>query len=346
MLSTKAKLFSTLQSLKKLKILVVGDIILDRYIWGAVSRISPEAPVPVVESTSIEDRLGGAANVLRNLTNIGCQVSILGLVGRDAEGERIKYLLRKSGADISALVFDKNRPSTLKTRIVAQRQQVLRVDREKRCIPEKAVRLKLLAELKRAAAKADAIIISDYGKGVVCAELLEFLQSQKDAGKISLKHCPLVVDPHPSNYSLYKSFTIAKPNRREAEKAVGISITDKKSALLVANKLLQQWQSEMVVISLGEDGLLIVGSKQAPLFIETIAQDVFDVSGAGDAVTALFSAAIAAGAEPHVAGDLANIAAGVVVSEVGTVAITLDKLKAEIEMQAKARSPQHNRKKK
>lgn len=338
MLSSKQDLFSLIDRIRGLRVLVVGDIILDRYLWGSVSRISPEAPVPVVETKRVEDRLGGAANAVRNLRNMGCEVSLVGLVGADAESTVLRALLDNDKVNHQGVVADPSRPTSLKTRIVAQKQQVLRIDREDRSKLAEETQSKLTSAIEGALEGAQAVILSDYGKGVVCEGVLQALDAKKTAGKLGLKKRPLVIDPHPANYGIYRSFTVAKPNRREAEVASGISITDRASAVQAARLLISKWQSEMILITLGEDGLVIVAPNAEPLFLETVAQDVFDVSGAGDTVTALFTAAIAVGATPAQAGDLANIAAGVVVSEVGTVAITESKLRREIERQCSLRT--------
>jgi rfaE bifunctional protein kinase chain/domain len=331
--SSQKDLFDLIEKIRGLHVLVVGDVILDRYVWGSVSRISPEAPVPIVETKRIEDRLGGAANAVRNLRQLGCQVDLVGLTGRDAEAEAVMALLKADAVNATGVVSDSSRPTSLKTRVVAQKQQVLRVDREDRTSLPPELQEKIAKQVEFHLTKAQAVILSDYGKGVVCPAVLELIEAHNQKGAFQLTKRPLVVDPHPANYSLYKSFTVAKPNRKEAELASGVSITSRESALTAAQVLLKKWRSEMIVITLGEDGLVIVGAQQSPVFIETIAQEVFDVSGAGDTVTALFTAALAVGASPVLAGDFANIAAGVVVSEVGTVAITEAKLRREIERQ-------------
>ncbi len=337
MLSSKQDLFALIERIRGLRVLVVGDIILDRYLWGAVSRISPEAPVPVVETKRVEDRLGGAANAVRNLRNLGCQVSLVGLIGNDAESSVLRALLDSDQVNHQGVISDPSRHTSLKTRIVAQKQQVLRIDREERTPLTEQAQQNLISAIDNQFEQAQAVILSDYGKGVICEGILDFLNAKKASGMLGLKQRPLVVDPHPANYGIYRSFTVAKPNRREAELASGIAITDRASAVQAAHVLIAKWQSEMILITLGEDGLVIVAPNTEPLFLETIAQDVFDVSGAGDTVTALFTAAIAVGATPEQAGDLANIAAGVVVSEVGTVAITETKLRREIERQSSLR---------
>ncbi len=332
MISQRQELLDTIQKIHGLPMLVVGDIILDRYVWGAVARISPEAPVPVVDVRRVEDRLGGAANVVRNLTNLGVQVSLCGFIGDDDEGKTVLGLLSKDRVGKEGVIIDRDRPTSLKTRVVAQKQQMLRIDREATEDRPVPLREAFAAVVEAQLDKAKSVIVSDYGKGAVSDSLFRKLTEAHKARRLGLASRALVLDPHPANYALYQNVTVAKPNRREAELASGITITDKKSVVAAAKRLIEKWNCEMLVITLGEDGLAIISSSGAePIFLDTVALEVFDVSGAGDTVTAVFAAALATGAAPSVAGDLANIAAGVVVSEVGTVAITEAKLIKEIE---------------
>lgn len=333
---SRQSLLSALESIVDTEIAVVGDIMLDRYIFGSVDRISPEAPVPVVHVKKVEDRLGGAGNVVRNLCNLGAKVSLFGIVGHDPEGERVKVILDKHKVDTTGLLVDGDRPTTLKTRVIAQRQQVVRIDREEVKKEQTASSTKLnerLANLVRdSISRARAVIVSDYGKGAISDVLLTRLEEARQSGKIGIGKVPLVVDPHPTHYSIYKGMSVGKPNRREAEIASGIAIDGRESATSAAHVLLKRWNAEMMLVSLGESGLVIAQASGAPdIFLETVAQEVSDVSGAGDTVTAVFAAALAAGNEPSVAGELANLAAGVVVSEVGTVPVDIAKLKLEIE---------------
>ena len=338
-LSTKEELFDALKRISGLPVLVVGDLILDRYIWGDVDRISPEAPVPVVDVKRTEDRLGGAGNVARNLRNIGAKVSLCALVGDDDEGKTVLSLLDKEGIDHDAVVIDRTRPTTIKTRIMSHTQQIVRVDRESRSQQPAALRESFAALVEAHVEPSRAVLVSDYGKGVISQDVMSRLHAQHGKGAIGLKARPLMVDPHPTNYGIYNDISLAKPNRKEAEAASGIKIIDKKSALEAATVLLKRWKAEMIVLSLGEDGLLIAAQGDpSGRFIDTVAQQVFDVSGAGDAVCAIFTAAMAAGVTPGVAGDLANIGAGVVVSEIGTVPVNLAKLKRDIERFAPSKS--------
>jgi D-beta-D-heptose 7-phosphate kinase/D-beta-D-heptose 1-phosphate adenosyltransferase len=329
--STGQDLLATLVRIPDLSMLVVGDIILDRYIWGRVDRISPEAPVPVVEVQRVEDRLGGAANVARNLRSLGARVSLCGFIGDDEEGSKVLALLEEDGIEREGIIIDRGRPTSLKTRVVASRQQLVRIDREKKGSLGAGLSEGFAALVDTHLRSANGVVVSDYGKGAISDALVRRLAAARAEGALAISSRPLLLDPHPTHYTLYRDIPIVKPNRKEAEAAVGFSITDKESAKLAGEVLIKLWNSEMVMITLGEDGLMILARDGSePIFRTTSAREVFDVSGAGDTVTAVFTAALAAGASVPLAGDLANVAAGIVVSEVGTVAVSLEKLKAEI----------------
>jgi D-beta-D-heptose 7-phosphate kinase / D-beta-D-heptose 1-phosphate adenosyltransferase len=308
---------------------------LDRYIWGTVDRISPEAPVPVVAVTKTEDRLGGAGNVVRNLTALGARVSACGFVGDDKEGQTVLQLLSASGVNKEGVLIDKDRPTTVKTRVIAHAQQVVRIDREVKGSHSIALREGFSALVDAQIDSSRAVVLSDYGKGAISETLMRHCDAAHAAKRIGWQIRPLVLDPHPSNYSIYHSVTVAKPNRKEAELASGIAISDRASAAHAGRVLIERWGAEVLLITLGEDGMAVVkrGTEDA-LFLETVAREVFDVSGAGDTVTAIFAAAAAVGASERMASSLANIAAGIVVSEVGTVAVDMERLKAEVKLLA------------
>jgi D-beta-D-heptose 7-phosphate kinase / D-beta-D-heptose 1-phosphate adenosyltransferase len=323
---TKEQLAKALDKIASTPILVVGDLMLDRYIWGNVDRISPEAPVPVVEVIKTEARLGGAGNVVRNLSAIGAKPTVCGVVGSDEDGRALIEILDSIGAERSGVVVDPSRPTTVKTRVIAHTQQVVRIDFESRVGVDSEVSQRMIGAIDRAIDENKAVVLSDYGKGMVSAEVLDALDRASKAGRLGLTRRPLFVDPHPVNYGRYRSMSVAKPNRKEAELASGLAIHS------VEDAFKKRWNSEMMVITLGEDGLIVKAAGAAKgLHLETMAQEVFDVSGAGDTVTTLFSCALAVGESPAVAGVLANIAAGIVVSEVGTVAVDLPRLRAHIE---------------
>lgn len=330
-LGNKKDLLATLERIVGTPILVAGDLILDRYVWGKVERISPEAPVPVVEVQRMEDRLGGAGNVVRNLAAIGAKPSVVGTVGSDEEASVMLRLFSEIGADTRGVIVDSSRPTTLKTRVIAHTQQVVRIDREKRGVETTDVASKVAEHLNGALDGCKAVILSDYGKGAVSAPVLDTLFMAHEQGRLGLGVRPLFVDPHPLNYDNYRFMSVAKPNRKEAEIASGCAIGGVEDAFKAAQALMKRWNSEMMVVTLGEGGMVVQqGGAQGGVHLETMAREVFDVSGAGDTVSALFCAALATGASPIIAGVLANIAAGIVVSEVGTVAVDIERLRAEV----------------
>lgn len=325
------QLLEIVRQIRGLPVLVVGDLILDRYVWGEVDRISPEAPVPIVEVSRVEDRLGGAANVVRNLANLGADVSICGFVGDDPEAQIVFSLLERERCNKDGVIVDRSRPTILKTRIMAQRQQVLRIDREDRRSDVGALREALAAVVDSHLESSRAVVISDYGKGAISEPVMRKVEAAHAAGRLGLRTRPCMLDPHPRNFQLYRHVGIAKPNRKEAEAATGLKIASIADAREAGRKLLQAWQAEMLVLSLGEDGLLLLEQgKPEAAHIETVAREVFDVSGAGDTVTAVVAAALAVGADPIAAGELANVGAGIVVSEIGTATVTPEKFERAI----------------
>ncbi len=327
---SKEDLFSVLDRIQGIEILVVGDLILDRYIWGGVDRISPEAPVPIVNVQKFEDRSGGAGNVVNNLVNLGCRVKVSGFIGDDNEGAILSNIFDAQKVNRDGIIKVEKRPTSLKTRVIAQRQQIVRIDREDPRPPAAALCEGLAAVVGSQLETSKAVIVSDYGKGTVTEALLRRLGEARKQGKLKLNNRPLVLDPHPQNYQQYSGFNVAKPNRKEAEAAAGIPITDRKSAEAAAQIISKKWETDLVLITLGEDGLLMSSKDGKTKHLKTQALEVFDVSGAGDTVTAVFTAALAAEASHDIAGHLANLAAGVVVAEVGTVPITIDGLKQHI----------------
>lgn len=331
-MTNSTKLLSTLASIKGLPVLVIGDIILDRYVWGEVDRISPEAPVPVVEVKRVEDRLGGAANVVRNLVNLGASVSLVGTIGDDQDGRIVQQQLQHSHINQDGVLVIPNRRTALKTRVIAHSQQVVRIDHEDRTALEAEYNESLRAHVNSVLKNSSAVIVADYGKGVFSSELSKLLSQAKQSGELSLTKRPYLIDPHPRNYALYNSVNIIKPNRKEAEKASGIDIVDTKSATKAAKILIKRWGADMILITLGEGGMLMLSSGISDaLILETRAREVFDVSGAGDTVAAVFGAALGVGADYQTAGELANLAAGIVVAEIGTAAISSKQLEQQIQ---------------
>jgi rfaE bifunctional protein kinase chain/domain len=305
-------------------LLIVGDLMLDRFIWGEVERISPEAPVPVLRVTAESSRLGGAANVMNNVLSLGAQVTACGIIGRDAAGKQLLHDLRRAGAATVGVFADKQVQTIQKSRIIARprHQQIVRLDRENET-PISESTLKRLRAFVLARAKAcDAVVISDYGKGVVHANLLRSI-----AKLVKKNQVICVIDPKKENYGYYRFPTLVTPNKDEASDASGIEIQDEKSLLAAGKKLEHIWQAEAVLITRGPDGMSLFRPGCAVKHFPTEPRDMFDVTGAGDTVVAICGLALACGASFEEAAVLANLAAGLVGDEVGTVAVSLDKLK-------------------
>ncbi|MDD2941929.1 MAG: D-glycero-beta-D-manno-heptose-7-phosphate kinase [bacterium] len=318
-MTNSAELLNLVEAFVGTEVLVVGDLIVDHYIWGGVNRISPEAPVVVVDVEKEERRLGGAANVAHNLCALGAAVSICGVVGDDLEGRELTDRMERMKIDTKGVFVDRSRPTTIKTRIVAHAQQVVRVDRECRLPLSEAFQESISAEVRAQFARVKSIAVSDYGKGVVTPLIFKRLE-----GQAGINGVPVVVDPKDPNFLNYTGATVIKPNRKEAEQASGMKIATRDDAVGVGHKLLSLWNTDFVLITLGEKGMVLVSrldEYSEPVAIDTLAQEVYDVSGAGDTVSAVFTLALAAGGSPRHAAELANLAAGIVVAEVGTVAV-------------------------
>jgi len=327
--SVNSNLESIISKFEGTPMLVVGDLIVDHYLWGKVERISPEAPVVVVQVTEESKRPGGAGNVVSNLAELGAKVTICGVVGDDDEGRGLVKMLGDMGANVNGILVDRTRPTIVKTRVIAHAQQVVRVDRELVKPLAETYSEGVAAAVQSFASNSKGIVISDYGKGTICQPVLEKFAPLAEQGLLGLGKLPIIVDPKAPNFSKYKNATVIKPNRREAEEASGMVIVDRPSAIAAARVLLQRWGCEMVLITLGEAGMVLVSEKDGDnkaIEIETVAQEVYDVSGAGDTVSSVFGLALAVGASPKDAAELANRAAGIVVAEVGTVAVTKHEL--------------------
>jgi rfaE bifunctional protein kinase chain/domain len=317
---TRDRLQKILKGFPQQTILVVGDVMLDQFLWGKVSRISPEAPVPVVEVTRESFFPGGAANVARNLRALGSPVRIVGALGDDDAGEELRDLLEEQGIETTGLVIDPNRPTTLKTRIVAHNQQIVRFDREKTEKLSPLVVRKLLEYFESQLEQTAAVIFEDYGKGVLSQKLLNDMQRlAKKHGKIS------AADPTARHLLHYSGLTAITPNRSEAFVAVGLPYVEPTDNVLtdeplmrVGQALLRKWKVRNLLVTLGEHGMCLFRPGQKPRHIPTVAQEVFDVSGAGDTAIATLVAALAAGANPAEAAEMSNHAAGVVVGKIGT----------------------------
>ncbi len=299
-------------------IIVIGDFMLDEYIKGRVERISPEAPVPVVEADTVEYKPGGAANVVANLVSLGARVIPVGVIGTDTAGEKLLELLRCKSVETSFIEADPTRLTTRKVRIIGASQQLLRVDWENRdYIPPSTVK-KVLNSLKELAGESDAIIISDYGKGVVTPELFEL------TGKLKRK-MPVLLDPKEKNFPIYKNLTAMTPNIKETIQAIGIDPTTDEGAERAGKKLIEKFNLDFAVITRSEAGLSVIG-KNFKKHIPTRAKQVFDVTGAGDTVISAFTLSLCAGATVEEAGEIANIAAGIVVGKLGTATVTVEEI--------------------
>lgn len=319
-----------LSALAKRRILVVGDVMLDQFIWGEVSRISPEAPVPVVEFRSENSMPGGAANVARNLSSLGVDAHLFGWVGCDPAAAELKRLLRQQRVACTGLLAGRARPTSIKTRIVAHQQQVVRIDREHKNGLSRAQAMRLVDVMNRMARRCDAIIIGDYGKGVVTQPLLSGLRQLCRARGIWLS-----LDPKPIHHLDLAGLSLITPNRGETFKLAELPDETRhtdplrdRNLMLAVGRLLHRLQPALLLITLGEQGMLLCSRAHKPIHFPTTAQEVFDVSGAGDTVIATFTGAIAAGASPSEAALIANHAAGIVVGKVGTAAVTPEELVA------------------
>jgi D-beta-D-heptose 7-phosphate kinase/D-beta-D-heptose 1-phosphate adenosyltransferase len=301
-------------------VLVVGDVMLDEFIWGNVSRISPEAPVPVVEVERESYFPGGAANVARNLAEFCEDVRILSRIGLDGPGKRLKGLLAERGIRLDWLFSEPGYSTIVKTRIIARHQQVVRVDRERASALSDDRRGAVAEQFRAMLGEVDAIIFEDYGKGYLDQELVaDLLGAARAAGRI------VTVDPNPRNRLEWRGITSATPNRSEAFALMGrpwsepVSPPTEDGPLLeVGAGLLVRWEAEMLVVTLGEQGMMLFGRAFPPYHIPTRAREVFDVSGAGDTAVAVFTLALAAGATPIESAELSNRASGIVVGKFGT----------------------------
>ena len=317
----KEKFKRIISKFSKAKVLIIGDLILDEFLWGDVSRISPEAPVPVVWVRSESFMPGGAANVANNIHALGGEVYLAGVIGMDERGKTLTEELRKKGIEVEGVIVDGERPTTLKTRVIAHHQQVVRIDKEKMdCLSSDAIG-QIIDYVKKIIKGIDAIIIEDYGKGVVTPRLLqEVLRLARRYKKI------VTVDPKEEHFHYYKGVTAVTPNCYEAARAAGVNIKDGDNVVKIGKVLLNKLKCKAVLITLGEHGMHLFEEKGHVTYIPTLAQDVFDVSGAGDTVIGAFTLALASGADMKHAARISNLAAGIVVGKVGTAAVTQKEL--------------------
>ena len=319
----KRRFLELIGSFRKAKILVIGDFILDQFIWGSVDRISPEAPVPVVNVQRESFMPGGSLNVANNIHTLGGTVFPCGVVGRDLEGRMLVKVIRREAIDTDGIVYTPDRPTSVKTRVIAHSQQVVRFDREKNSVLSGEVQKKILRFVQQQIPHTDVIILEDYGKGVIEAALIqEVVQLAKKYKK------PVLVDPKEKNFPYYVGVTAVTPNRKEAYSAC--SASSEIPLEKVGRGLLKKWKCESVLVTLGEDGMALFEKNVAPTYIPTAAREVYDVSGAGDTVIAVFALALAAKASMREAAGLANLAAGIVVAKLGTATVLPKELEAVI----------------
>lgn len=320
------ELFDIIDKFKKHSILVVGDIILDEYIWGKASRLSPEAPVPVIDVEEYSYILGGAANVANNIVSLGGSAILAGVIGDDNKTDIIQNALKDTNIDHSLVIIDKTRPTTVKTRLMAHNhQQLARADRESKSPVSLEIQEKILASIKNNIDKIDLILLSDYAKGVLTEDLT------KKIIELANKHNkPTLIDPKGLNYSKYTNGTLITPNRLEAELATKSS--KETTADILANKLAEQINIEHILVTLGEDGVLIKSNNQTKIF-PAVTSDVYDVTGAGDTLISAIALSLPASKNNiEAAVIIGNYAAGIAVRKTGTTSITDDELKHIIEV--------------
>ncbi len=295
------------------RVTVLGDVMLDEFIWGDVTRISPEAPVPVVNIKRESMHLGGAANVLANITALGATGNVIGVVGKDAAAEKVNEALRQDRVQTDGmLIADDKRPTTIKTRIIAQHQMVVRADREHRGAVNGSVESQIIDAVKRAIADAHALVISDYDKGVITPRVLgEVLPAAYDK-------MPVLIDPKVRNFDAYRPATLLTPNHHEALRVTNLEEDSDEVLGSAARSIQTRLACDAVLITRGERGMLLLESDGEPVYVKTAAREVFDVTGAGDTVIATLAVALAAGASMTEAAVLANHAAGIVVGKLGT----------------------------
>ena len=315
---TVKRVKSLLRAARKSRVLVVGDVMLDQFMWGSVKRISPEAPVPVVEFQNETYMPGGAANVARNLTALGAAVNLYGLVGMDEGAKRLKKLLKEDGVDGKGLVSAGDRMTTRKTRVIAHQQQMLRVDRETNEPMSPRTARRMLSSVEKQLDDACAVIVCDYSKGAVTQELLDGLREQCQSAGVWLSF-----DPKPAHNLNLAGMSLITPNRSELFALAGLPDEGTSASLNAAVKGVQdKCDPDIMLVTLSEQGMLLCPRGERPTLIPTMAQEIYDVSGAGDTVIASFTLAIAAGATPAEAAVFSNHAAGVVVGKMGTAVVT------------------------
>lgn len=314
----------------KARLLVIGDIIMDEFIWGDVSRISPEAPVPIVEVNRETKMLGGAANVINNILSLGARPILCGVLGDDANGEEILKIISRMGLETNGIVTEKGRHTSIKTRIVAHSQQIVRFDRESRAnIRSESIEY-LLNFVEKNLNNLDAIVISDYGKGVISDLLMKELRAL--INRVSGRSIIISVDPKTGNFQYYHGVDVITPNHHEAGAFCGFDIIDEETLERAGMQMLHELGCRSVLITQGKDGMTLFESGGEIIHIPTVAKKVYDVTGAGDTVIGTFSLGLACGLDLKSAAVLSNFAAGIVVGEVGTSVVRAEDLKQAIDI--------------
>jgi D-beta-D-heptose 7-phosphate kinase/D-beta-D-heptose 1-phosphate adenosyltransferase len=320
-LLSHTRVAALLKAMRDRRVLVLGDAMLDEFIWGRVARISPEAPVPVVEVTGESFHLGGAGNVAANLRSLGARPALAATVGRDDAGRRIEESLEQAGIGSCLEVSDSGRPTTVKTRVIAHSQQVVRTDREAAGDMSRDTEAGLVAALRRELPSCEALVISDYEKGVVTASLLR--RTLPLARRLRV---PVFVDPKFRHFRRYRGVALVTPNQVEAERATGLSTADADGVVKAGRRILSLLGCRAALVTRGEHGMSLFERGRKPVHVPAAAREVFDVTGAGDSVIATMALAVIAGATLPEAAALANCAAGVVVGKVGTAQATPDEV--------------------
>ncbi|HEU5235772.1 MAG TPA: D-glycero-beta-D-manno-heptose-7-phosphate kinase [Pyrinomonadaceae bacterium] len=319
---TKKRATEILNKAGDCRIVVLGDVMLDEFIWGNVTRVSPEAPVPVVNIQRESTRLGGAANVLANVSALGATANVIGVVGNDAAAEKLREGLRQTGgAQTDAmLIEDENRPTTIKLRIIAHNQMVVRADREQRSLVNGDVEARIIKTAKEGIENAQALVVSDYDKGVITPRILS------EVLPLAYGRIPVLVDPKLRNFDAYRPATLVTPNHHEALRVSNLEEDNDETLHQAARTIRKRLKCDAVLITRGEFGMMLVEGDSSPVYVETAAREVFDVTGAGDTVIATLAATLAAGASITEAAVLANHAAGIVVGKVGTATATAEEV--------------------
>jgi D-glycero-beta-D-manno-heptose-7-phosphate kinase len=317
---TKQRAKEILNAIGGRNIIVFGDVMLDEFVWGDVTRISPEAPIPVVDVQRESVHLGGAANVLANLVSLGARASVTGVVGKDRAAEQLRSTLSRISSNDGNLVSDESRPTTLKTRIIAHSQPVVRTDRESRTPVDSRIEDLVIDRLKAELPRADALIVSDYDKGAVTPHILETVLP------IAYERMPVLIDPKLRNFRSYRPATLITPNHFEALRMSNSEEDSDDGLHLAAQRIREDLKCDAVLITRGARGMMLLETGSDPVYVQTAAREVYDVTGAGDTVIAALAAALVAGASRLEAATFANQAAGIVVGKVGTATVSPDEL--------------------